>query len=165
MVMIVVAFVAALINRKRECLSVYATLSLAFTVFMGLFLVDGIVLDRLPSQRKFFSGLDLVTEYHRLIGCDEIQFNCMLLNVMAFIPFGFFLFEYTSCAGKQTTLKNLKSVIMSAFLLSMFIELAQWILKVGYLELTDIVLNTIGAALGAALAMLGRVVAKSKSNV
>ena len=165
MIMIVVAFCSALTLRKRRSLSVYATVSLALTVSVGLFLVDGIVLDRLPSQQKFYSGLDLVTEYHRLIGCDEIQFNCMLLNVMVFIPFGFFLFEYTSCAGKQTTLKNLKSVVISAFLLSMFIELAQWILKVGYLELTDMVLNTIGAALGAALAMMGRVVAKSKSNV
>ncbi len=164
-VMLVVAFGVALALRKKKNLSVHATVSFAFTVFVGLFLVDGIVLDRLPSQHKFFSGLDLITEYHRLIECNELQMNSMLLNVLVFIPFGFFLYEYVSEAGHQAVVKNLKSVIMFTFLLSMSIELAQWILKVGFLELTDMILNTIGAALGATLAFVGRAVAKTKSNV
>ena len=62
-------------------------------------------------------------------------------NIVWFVPFGFLLKRLTGIkAGK---------VILLGFFLSLFIETMQFIFGVGVFETDDLLLNTLGAALGA----------------
>ena len=85
----------------------------------------------------------------------------MLFNVTAFVPFGFFLSEFFSEMRGLTVGKRFDYVVLGAFGLSLVIECLQLVLRVGIFEVTDLVLNTLGAAVGAAVAMAGRGVIKS----
>ena len=69
-------------------------------------------------------------------------------NIIWFVPFGFLLKKLT----KITTAK----IIFFGFLLSLFIETMQFIFGVGVSEIDDLLLNTLGAATGAAAGMLNR---------
>ena len=73
----------------------------------------------------------------------------MLFNVLAFIPFGCLVSEFISDKGGRC---NLGLAVPAAFGLSFLIESLQWIFRVGFFEVTDLVLNTLGALVGAAIA-------------
>ena len=61
-------------------------------------------------------------------------------NIAAFIPFG----AYLGYRGKKIV-----SIIIFGFLLSFFIESMQYVWGVGISEIDDLILNTLGAFLGA----------------
>jgi glycopeptide antibiotics resistance protein len=63
-------------------------------------------------------------------------------NVVGFIPFGFIL---------PVILKKFRSgflIILSGFTLSLCVEVLQLIMRVGCFDVDDLILNTLGAALG-----------------
>lgn len=62
-------------------------------------------------------------------------------NIIWFVPFGFLLKKLT----RLTTAK----IIFFGFLLSLFIEVMQFIFGVGVSEIDDLLLNTLGALIGA----------------
>lgn len=61
-----------------------------------------------------------------------------LLNILFFIPYGF-LFPWKD---------NWKRVIVTALVLSVFIELSQFIFNLGWCEVDDVISNTLGAMIG-----------------
>lgn len=63
-------------------------------------------------------------------------------NIVAFLPFGFILPIVTRRMRSGFT------IIMSGFALSMTVELIQLITRVGCFDVDDLILNTIGAAIG-----------------
>ena len=63
-------------------------------------------------------------------------------NVIGFLPFGFFL------PILSRRLRNGVLVTMSGFGLSLLVESIQLIFKVGCFDVDDMILNTLGAALG-----------------
>ncbi len=65
----------------------------------------------------------------------------MILNVILFLPFGVFL----PMMGERW--KTLKSVVLSGFLLSLFIEVMQ-IFSFRTTDIDDLIMNTLGAAAG-----------------
>lgn len=74
----------------------------------------------------------------------------IVLNYILFIPFGFLLYL---CFGKKYVLR----VVIAGFLLSTSIELIQLIFRIGLFEFDDIIGNTIGCFIGAAVGkMCGR---------
>lgn len=76
-------------------------------------------------------------------------------NIIWFIPLGFFL-------RKLTKLKTIY-IVMLGVLLSLIIEMSQYVFGVGESELDDLILNTIGTWLGVAVGKLtGRLNPKSK---
>ena len=64
-----------------------------------------------------------------------------LLNIIFFVPIGF-LFPWKN---------HLKHVVYVAMVLSFFIETAQFIFKLGWCELDDVISNVFGAFIGAFL--------------
>ncbi len=76
-------------------------------------------------------------------------------NIAAFIPFG----AYLGYRGK----KILPTVILG-FLLSFFIESMQYIWGVGVSELDDLILNTLGALIGAAAVKMMEKIKEKKSE-
>jgi len=61
-------------------------------------------------------------------------------NILAFMPFGFFIFVF------EKKHNILKGMLMPMFL-SVAIEISQYIMSVGSLDVDDIILNTIGGFL------------------
>ena len=73
----------------------------------------------------------------------------MFANIAAFVPFGLFLGEFLSEVLAVADRRRIWIVALCAFGLSLCIEGLQLVLKVGVFEVTDLVLNTVGGAVGA----------------
>ncbi|MCH5249964.1 MAG: VanZ family protein [Lachnospiraceae bacterium] len=69
-------------------------------------------------------------------------FNNIVGNVFIFSPFGYFMpLLYKKC-------QNVKIVILSGFLVSLFFEICQYFLYLGSADIDDIILNLLGIVLG-----------------
>lgn len=146
------ALVLYFIICKRH--SVYGTICLGLTVFLGLFLLDAAVLSRLISSVHPETKFDLVAEFNRFVRGGEARWTEMLVNVVAFIPFGIFLSEFLSTKKRFIPRHRLARVTLAAFSISLCIECLQLLFHVGVFEITDLALNTMGGVVGASLAML-----------
>ncbi len=145
-----VILVLGLIWRQR--LSAYRATVLGMAVFVGLYLLNALVLFRIGSHCVEHPGLKLGVEIQRFFGGNEEGLMLMLFNLLAFIPFGFFFSEYL-VTSKFSMGHCLGYVALTSFGLSLCIESLQLLLRVGIFELTDLVLNTGGAVFGAAMSL------------
>ena len=68
----------------------------------------------------------------------------MFANVAVFVPFGFFLSEFLSTTKCFASNRQIGLVALAAFGLSLCIESLQLLLRVGFFELMDLVMNTVG---------------------
>lgn len=93
-----------------------------FILWMTLF-------SRRPGTERIFRGLFWEIEMG--------YWNNIIQNILLFIPLGFLI------GGKRG--------IIAGVLLSIGIELTQFIFRLGYCELDDVLNNTIGAAIGSLL--------------
>ena len=84
---------------------------------------------RRPMESRMFRGLFWEIEMG--------YWNNIIQNILLFIPLGFLI------GGKRG--------IVAGVLLSIGIELTQYIFRLGYCELDDVLNNTIGAAIGSLL--------------
>ena len=84
---------------------------------------------RRPGTVRIFRGLFWEIEMG--------YWNNIIQNILLFIPLGFLI------GGKRG--------IIAGMLLSIGIELTQYIFRLGYCELDDVLNNTIGAAIGSLL--------------
>lgn len=152
--MLTVFLIVFLLIRKK-C-SVYCAICLGISVFIGLFLLDAAVVNRIGSgvHPKTVFSIDL--EYHRIIFGSKARQTEMLANLAAFVPFGFFLSEYLALAKRFVEWRRIGYAVLTAFVISLCIESSQLILNIGVFEITDLVLNMLGAFVGAGLAALGR---------
>ena len=150
---IFIVITGILLARKQT--SVSGSIGLGFIVFCGLFLVDALVLIRYWDIVLYVhrDGIDLKAEYELFLNGGRERWLEMLNNFLAFIPFGFFLCEYLFSSVRHRSLPRLGYVTLAAFLLSLFIEYLQLVLHVGYFEVTDLVMNTLGAVVGGGLAI------------
>lgn len=87
------------------------------------------VFSREPMTGRIFRGLFWEIEMG--------YWNNIIQNILLFIPLGFLI------GGKRG--------IIAGVLLSIGIELTQFIFRLGYCELDDVLNNTIGAAIGSLL--------------
>ncbi len=132
-------------------------------VIFTIFVLYIIILLRLTVFRSSFSFSNLFKGQIDLVPFDEIFtlliskpfyfFYLFLGNIAWFVPFGYFL-------DKQLHFSMLK-ILFLGFLLSLFIEVMQFVLATGYSEVEDLILNTLGAYLGW---LLSRVAAGFRKN-
>jgi len=73
---------------------------------------------------------------------SETIFINLTANIITFVPLGFF----TSLFFKK--LKKLTPMLLTSIIIITIIELGQFILRVGVLDIDDIILNTIGCIIG-----------------
>lgn len=76
----------------------------------------------------------------------------LVVNVFGFIPFGFFVLTFLRLRFPDRTWRNLALAIVAGALASVIIESVQIFLPTRSSSLLDILANTLGAALGAAVA-------------
>ncbi|MFC0300976.1 VanZ family protein [Virgibacillus soli] len=79
----------------------------------------------------FFADMNVMIRVENIVG-----------NIIAFMPFGFLL----PLLMKRNI--NFKSVVMATFCLSLLYELTQLIFSFGSFDVDDLILNTLGGALG-----------------
>ena len=151
-----ISLILPLLFWPRIKCSFYGFITLVFTSIIGLYLLDALAINRICNYKYGFSGLDLGAEIQRWVHGPEKNRISMLFNVISFIPFGYFLSESIF----ETTIINnkhcLRIVILVSFGISFCIEFFQFVFHVGYFELTDLILNTIGALIGSIIALSGR---------
>lgn len=133
---------------RKRC-SVYGAICLGLTVFAGLFLLDTAVLIRIGDGVVHKTGFDPAYELHYFIYGGMVRWTEMFANIAAFVPFGLFLGEFLAETFAVADRRRIWIVALCAFGLSLCIEGLQLVLKVGVFEVTDLVLNTVGGAVGA----------------
>ena len=150
--------VAVLLVRKKR--SVYGAVVVGLTVFVGLFLLDTAVFARYMGYFPHSSGYKFSLSLSRLFPSNKIALTEVIANMAVFVPFGLFLSEAMSTSrrrgGCQGFWRQVGAVTLAGLALSLTIEVLQLLLAVGVFELKDLVLNTVGAFLGAILALLAR---------
>jgi Glycopeptide antibiotics resistance protein len=142
----------ALIIWWRKRLSTYGAVTLGLAVFTGLALLDTAVvirfLDTTPPN-----GTGMVLSVSKLIPADMQSRVELLANIAVFIPFGFFLAEFLTTRKRIGGWRRIGLSALVGFGLSLCVECLQLVFKVGWFELTDLVMNTVGAAVGAGLSV------------
>lgn len=119
-----------------------------YLVLLTYFLFFAEEMGRSPDARSQYSyNLTLFKEirrfivYRHLLGYKAVLLN-IAGNVVAFMPFGFFL------PAIWRRMKRWYTTTLLSFTFSLCIETAQLILKVGSFDVDDLLLNTIGGLAG-----------------
>ncbi len=147
-VMAVVSLVLTAILLIRKKCSAYGAIAFGLTVFMGLFLLDTAVGIRYWGIMGHATGHNLTLDFSRMFrksGQGPVE---TLSNIAVFVPFGFFLGEWLASSNRTGSWRRVGLVTLAAFGLSLCIECLQLVLKVGFFEVTDLVMNTVGGGVG-----------------
>lgn len=119
-------------------------------IFIAVFIIYLVVLFRITVFRSAFSfsnfmtggniNLSLFSDLVKIFRNDILSFIYLFIgNIIWFIPAGFIL----PLLGMKK-----RYVIISGFALSFIIEVLQFLFDVGFTELDDLILNTVGSGIG-----------------
>jgi len=120
-----------------------------YLILMAYFLFFSEYLNRSTLGTEYRYNLTLFREVKRSFWClhagnqDYFILN-FVFNIVAFIPFGFFL----PFLSRERKGRKFLYVMFSAFLFTLSIEVLQLVLKVGTFDVDDIFLNTVGGFIG-----------------
>ncbi|MCI8660608.1 MAG: VanZ family protein [Lachnospiraceae bacterium] len=122
-------------------------LFLAYLAMLVYFMFFAESFGRDPAEREYAYNLELFKEikrfyqYREQLGMEAFLLN-VVGNVVAFMPFGFFL-PIVSRRGKKWY-----NTMWLGFGMSLCIETTQLVFKVGSFDVDDLLLNTIGGIAG-----------------
>lgn len=133
-------------NKKRRRLAAGILFVLYFAVLF-YFLFFSEEMGRTYSERTYHYNLVPLKEigrflrYRRTLGMEAVFLN-IVGNVLAFLPFGTFLPMFSKRC------RRFFYTLLYSFELSLLVELLQLIFKVGSFDVDDLLLNTLGGAVG-----------------
>ncbi len=144
---------------KRAIKLVSWILFISYLFAMAYFLFFSEYLNRSNIGYEYRYNLTLFCEVKRSLWCYRngmVRYFVInfVMNIVAFIPFGFFL----PFLSKHRKRRNFFYIVGSAFEFTLLIECTQLILKVGSFDVDDIVLNTLGGVIGYVLFELSRLI-------
>ncbi len=136
-------------NKKRSTGIRAFAVVLFFVYFLVLFyfLFFSEEMGRTYSERAYhynivpFHEIKRFIQYYEVLGMPAVLLN-LVGNVAAFVPFGFFLPVFVERCRKTI------NTVFYSFELSLLVELIQLVAKVGSFDVDDIILNTLGGAIG-----------------
>lgn len=123
---------------------------LLFLLYFGIlfyFLFFSEKMGRTYSEREYHYNLIPFLEikrfltHYKVLGAGAVALN-LLGNILAFMPFGFFLPMFSK------RFHIFLNTVFYSLELSILVELIQLITKVGSFDVDDIILNTLGGAAG-----------------
>jgi hypothetical protein len=103
-----------------------------------------------PSFQRQVLGRPFFNKYNKVPLIKDA-----VINVIGFIPFGFFLCLWMANAGRLTNGQSILIVVGLGALLSLFIEFVQVFIPVRDSSLADLVCNTMGTGLGSGFWVVG----------
>lgn len=130
------------------------TTHILFTIY--LFLIIWIILFKLSvsiEQLPHFRSFNLIPFYYP--NETTYQIKEVLENMIIFIPFGLYL---------KTLNINSERTVFLGFLLSLSLELSQYIFCIGASDITDLITNTTGVLVSVGLYYLLKKIFKEKTN-
>lgn len=141
-------------------------LFILYLIAMAYFLFFSEYLNRGYVGKDYRYNIVLFKEVKRSFWCYHAgMYRYFILNfvmnIVAFIPFGFFL----PFLSKNANRRNFIYVVGSALEFTLIIEILQLILKVGTFDVDDIFLNTVGGIIGFILFECSQVIYKSLRKV
>ncbi len=134
----------------------YSAIILGITTFIVLFILEMAVVVRYCGIMPHGYGYDFSLGFNRLLYGGEPGRREILSNIVVFVPYGIVFSEFISSTRQFRVRRQIGYITLFAFGISLCIECLQWILRVGYFELADLVMNTVGAVIGVCLALIGR---------
>lgn len=143
----VLALVVFLLTLRKH--TMYGSIMMGLAVFVGLSLLDAAVFIRYSGFFPHAAGISL-----NIFNWGEMRSIELLSNVAVFVPIGFFLSEFLVSTKRITAWRRIWHAVLTGFGLSLCIECLQLVLRVGFFEVTDLVMNTVGAYIGALLSAL-----------
>ena len=166
-VMGVVSLALTVILLVRKNCPVYGAVAMGLTVFMGLFVLDAAVVIRYWGITPHTSGCNLTLDLSRLFRKTGQGPAESISNIAVFVPFGFFLGESLASLNRTGTgsWRRFGWVLLAAFGLSLCIECLQLFLKVGYFEVMDLGMNTLGGLIGVLMSLGWRKVVGERRHV
>ncbi len=139
------------IDKKTTWYSVLFALYLAILIYF-LFFADGFrgkIADAYHYNFRPFREIMRYITYCRTIGFARVFIN-LAGNVIAFMPFGFFV------PHLSRRKLNFWTVTLLALEFSVIVEVLQLFTKVGCCDIDDVILNTLGGMLGYACFVIGK---------
>ncbi|WP_238886671.1 VanZ family protein [Clostridium sp. YIM B02551] len=134
---------------------------LTFGLFIVYFLVlIWIILFKLQlsfNTLPHFRGVNLIPFAGSVIRNNQLDYTEIILNIIVFIPFGLYLsmimLNWSFC----------KKIITIAGV-SLLFELLQFIFAIGGTDITDLISNTLGGAIGIGIYIVFSKILKEKTN-
>lgn len=122
-----------ILNKRRMVADVIVIISVAMIVWITLL-----------TRNSYRSQIDL-TPFHFIFDVRNHPhiLRVAFMNIALYIPFGYGMAEYASAKENKRTI-----IILYAIILSGSTEIFQYLLSLGYTEVDDIILNTLGAMIG-----------------
>lgn len=127
------------------------TILLIFTIILIL-VFTLIINENFEFRTTIYRGISLIP-FKELVGifCEwnpSFYFRQIVLNIVLFIPFGFTLSICLNCCPKHSLRFLWLMVLFSGFILSVSVELLQYLTSRGYAAVDDVINNTLGAVIG-----------------
>ena len=122
-------------------------LFLIYFIVLFYFLFFSEKMGRTYSEREYhynlipFLEINRFLAHYKVLGFEAVLLN-LVGNIVAFMPFGFFLPVFSNRC------RYFLNTVFYTFELSLLVELIQLVTKVGSFDVDDLILNTIGGALG-----------------
>lgn len=120
---------------------------IVFLVAYLLFIVYMTMYYREPSGSR--NRLELFYSYRRILTNDSLR-QQVLNNILLFIPLGTILSNLLS--SRHTSGLSFLLTVLICMVISIGIEIVQYVAGIGLCEVDDVVSNTLGGAIGAAIA-------------
>lgn len=133
--------------QKKRVRMAAVLLFLIYFAVLFYFLFFSEKMGRTYSERTYHYNLIPFLEikrfltYYEVLGLEAVALN-LFGNIAAFMPFGFFLPVFSNRC------RHFLNTVFYTFELSLLVELIQLVTKVGSFDVDDIILNTLGGALG-----------------
>lgn len=122
-------------SKKEMCNGLF--LSLYLVLLLSLTLLNRSVVDRYQMELAIFWSYQEILLKKNMSLIWEV-----FCNIILFVPWSFLF------AQVFPAMKRFRWTVGSAFLFSVFIEITQFVLKIGLFEFDDMFHNTLGAVIG-----------------
>lgn len=109
------------------------------------------------GQLDHFRSVNLIPFTGSVIVNGRIDFNEIIQNVMAFVPFGILI---SSLWKEKTVIMKIAPVLG----VSLIFEILQFVFAIGASDITDLIMNTLGGIIGIGVYSLFSKIFKSKCD-
>ncbi len=122
---------------------------ISFVIYFCLMIYTALI-DRTVTEGEANYCLIPFYSYYQYFNGNKDIMQQSIMNIAFFYPFGFLL----SCLDIELIKKRKWLIVIFAMLFSLCVEIMQYIFRLGYAEIDDVIHNTLGAFIGVAMSVI-----------